>query len=321
MMTVTIHEGGRTRKADRFDPSWIGASGVSVWVDLTDPTSEDGAVLSRDFGFHELAVEDALTEAHQPKVESYGEYIYLILHGIGFEAAQHRLTAHDCDFFLGSNYLVTVHDSASQSIPGVAAICLRNDRVFEEGPASILHRIIDAMVDHYRPEVDKLEESLDAIEEQIFEVADARDTTRRILEVKRDVAALRRVILPQRDVVARLARREIPLISEEMSFRFRDVHDHVIRVADEATLFHDRVTSLLEAHLSNVSNRLNEVMKVLTIFATIFMPLTVLTGMYGMNVPLVHFPGGDNAQFWWILGIMLGCGASMLWYFRRRRWI
>ncbi len=184
-----------------------------------------------------------------------------------------------------------------------------------------MHRIIDTMVDHYRPEVDKLEDRLDEIEESIFENADAREITRRILELKRDVASLRRVVLPQRDVVGRLARREFPQITEEMSYRFRDVHDHVIRVADEASLFHDRVTSLLEAHLSNVSNRLNEVMKVLTIIATMFMPLGVLTGMYGMNVPLVHFPGGEGAQFWWILGIMVANCGLMLWYFRRRRWI
>jgi magnesium transporter len=273
------------------------------------------------FHFHELAVEDAMAAVHYPKVETYDGYLYLILHGIDFQASQHRLATHDYDFFLSSNYLVTVHDSSSRSVPEVYASCLRSDRVFAEGPTSIVHRIIDTMVDHYRPEVDKLEDKLDEIEESIFANADARDTTRRILELKRDVASLRRVILPQRDVVGRLARREFPHISEEMSYRFRDVHDHVLLVSDEATMFHDRVTSLLEAHLSNVSNRLNEVMKVLTIIATMFMPLGVLTGMYGMNVPLVHFPGGEAIQFWWILGIMVANCGLMLWYFRRRRWL
>jgi magnesium transporter len=322
MMTVIVEQDGRTRQADRLDPAWIAAdSGVNLWVDLTDPTPDDAAILREVFRFHELAVEDATSAVQYPKAETYAGCLFLILHGIDFQASQHRLATHDYDFFLGPTYLVTVHDAASRSIPEVVSICLRNDRAFAEGPTAILHRIIDAMVDHYRPEVDKLEEKLDEIEDSIFKNADALDTTRRILELKRDVASLRRVILPQRDVVGRLARREFQAISEEMSYRFRDVHDHVIRVADEATLFHDRVTSLLEAHLSNTSNRLNEVMKVLTIIATMFMPLGVLTGMYGMNVPLIHFPGGEGVQFWWILGIMVANCGLMLWFFRRKRWI
>ena len=143
----------------------------------------------------------------------------------------------------------------------------------------------------------------------------------RILDFKRDIASLRRVVLPQRDVVGRLARREFPQISEQLAYRFRDVHDHLVRLSDEAMYFQDRVTSLLEAHLSTVSNQLNGVVKVLTVIATIFMPLTVLTGMYGMNVTLPRLPGGDRLQFWWVFVLMLGVSAVMLLFFRRRRWI
>ena len=128
-------------------------------------------------------------------------------------------------------------------------------------------------------------------------------------------------MLPQRDVVGRLARREFPLISEQLAYGFRDVHDHLVRLSDEAMFFQDRITSILDAHLSAVSNSLNQVMKVLTIIATLFMPLTVLTGMYGMNVNLPHLPGGVDAQFWWILGIMLAMSGGMLAYFRQKRWI
>ena len=116
-------------------------------------------------------------------------------------------------------------------------------------------------------------------------------------------------MLPQRDAVGRLARREFPLINEPLAYRFRDVHDHLVRLADEAMFFQDRITSILDAHLSAVSNQLNSVMKVLTIIATMFMPLTVSPGMYGMNVPLPHLPGGEGAQFWWVIGIMLAISA------------
>ena len=189
-----------------------------------------------------------------------------------------------------------------------------------EGPGMLMYRIVDTMVDNYRPEVEKLSERLDELEDEVFEKPDTQ-LARLILNFKKDISSLRQVVLPQRDAVGRLARREFPLISEQLAYGFRDVHDHLVRLSDEAMFFQDRITSILDAHLSAVSNQLNQVMKVLTIIATLFMPLTVLTGVYGMNVPLPHLPGGEGAQFWWILGIMFIMSGTMLVYFRRKHWI
>ncbi len=185
-----------------------------------------------------------------------------------------------------------MHNGTSRSIGRIGEICGRNERVLGEGPAALLYRIVDTMVDNYRPEVDKLGDRLDSLEKEVF--ARPKSTlVKRILDFKRDVSSLRRVIMPERDAVARLGRREFSQIPEQLSYRFRDVYDHLVRLSDEAVYFQDRISSLLDAHLSNVSNQLNSVMKVLTIISTIFMPMTVLTGMYGMNVPLPHLPGGD----------------------------
>jgi magnesium transporter len=150
-----------------------------------------------------------------------------------------------------------------------------------EGPMALMpHR--RTMVDHYRPEVDKLEERIDQLEETVFDAGETRATNQEILDLKRDVASLRRIILPQRDVLVRLGRREFPQISEEIAYRFRDVYDHVVRISDDALLYHDRLAAILEAHLSNVSNRLNEVMKFLT---TGHLHAHDGSGkMYGMNV-------------------------------------
>jgi magnesium transporter len=321
LITVHVHEGGSTRAVDRVDPAWLApGSDAVVWVDLNDPTEEESRILADVFQFHELAIEDAIAETLHPKVESYGTYLYLVLHGIDFQAAEHRFQTVDVDFFLGPNYLVTVHMGLSRSIDKVREICGRNGPVLAEGSAALLHRIIDTMIDNYRPEVDKLADRLDELEEEVFEGADAA-LARRILEFKRDVISLRRVVLPQRDVVARLARREFPFISEPVAYRFRDVHDHLVRLADESMQFADRVSTLFEAHLAMVSNQLNGVMKVLTIIATVFMPLTVLTGMYGMNVDLPHLPGGEPVQFWWVIAIMLALSFGMLGFFRRRGWL
>jgi magnesium transporter len=122
-------------------------------------------------------------------------------------------------------------------------------------------------------------------------------------------------------VISRLARRDFVDISTEMSFRFRDIYDHLVRIADDATFFQDRITGMLDAHLSNVSNRLNEVMKVLTVVATVFGPPTLLASIYGMNMPLPQLPGGEHAQFWWVTGLMVAMIVAMLTVFRRKRWI
>ena len=321
MIRVYKHEAGSTSCLDAVDPAWLlPDSGVVVWVDLDQPTPEEARILTEVFHFHELSVEDALSEIHHPKIESYGEYLYIILHGIDFKAREHCFRTRDVDFFLGQQFLVTVHPGISRSIGRVGEMCSRNSRLLSEGPVGLMHRIIDTMVDNYRPEVDQLNERLDKLEREVFSRPDAI-LGRRILDFKRDISSLRRVVLPQRDVVGRLARREFSNISEQMSYRFRDVYDHLVRLTDEAIFFQDRVTSLLDAHLASVSNQLNGIMKILTLISTIFLPLTVLTGLYGMNVPLPHLPGGDGAQFWWVMAIMATLSGSMLYYFRRQRWI
>ena len=176
------------------------------------------------------------------------------------------------------------------------------------------------MVDNYRPEIEELGERLDELEEEVF----AHSTpalAKKILDFKADVSSLRRVVQPQRDVVGRLARREFPFIDEQISYRFRDVHDHLVRLADESMFFQDRITSLLDAHLTTVSNQLNTVMKVLTVIATVFMPLTFITGLYGMNVDLPHFGLGGERMFWVLMVLMMTVTGGMLVYFHKRGWI
>jgi magnesium transporter len=321
LITIFKHRAGTTTCVEHVDPAWLGpANGIVLWVDLSAPTPEETKILRDVFHFHELSIEDAVSEIHHPKIESYPEYLYLILHGIDFRAREHCFRTLDVDFFLGANYLVTVHPGVSRSIGKISDICGRNHSALSEGPAALMHRIIDAMVDNYRPEVEKLSDRLDKIEKEVFLHPDP-SLARRILDFKRDVSSLRRVVLPERDAVGRLARREFPIISEAMSYRFRDVYDHLVRLSDESMFFHDRIGSLLDAHLSTVSNALNAVMKVLTIIATLFMPLGVVVGLYGMNVTLPELPGGPAVQFWWVMGVMVAMAGTMLWFFRRRGWI
>jgi len=321
MHTVLVRREGRVEQPTAVDAVWLRPeAGEIVWVDIQQPDATDQALLRDVFRFHELAVEDALAEIHHPKIEAYDGLLYTILHGIISSPDRVGFVTQDIDFFLGPNYLVTVHHETSRSIEAERTACLRNPDLLGDGPVVLFHRLVDRMVDHYAPEVDALEERLEDLESLVFDDPEV-NPIRDLLQLKRDIASLRRVTLPERDAVGRLARREFPQISEALAYRFRDVHDHLVRLADEAVFLQDRVTGLLDAHLSNQSNRLNRVMKVLTIIATIFMPLTVLTGVYGMNLVLPDFPGGQAAQFWWIVGLMLVTSGLMLWFFRRMRWM
>lgn len=323
MLTVLVRSGGRVTTTDKVDPAWLRPdSDAIVWADLVNPTPEEGKILSEVFRFHELAVEDALAESHHPKIEAYDDYLYVILHGIDFETTRKKrgFSTRDVDFFLSERYLVTVHDGRSRSIAAVRDVCLRNGDVLRDGSAGLMYRIVDTMVDNYRPEIDRLEQRMDKLETEVFTHA-RHDMIRTILGAKRDIVSLRQVVQPQRDVVGRLARREFRMIDTQAGYRFRDVYDHLVRLSDESLMFQDRATSLVEAHLSSVSNQLNTVMKILTVISTIFMPLTFITGLFGMNVALPHFGLGDDALFWALLSFMLALVGFMLWWFRKREWL
>jgi magnesium transporter len=246
--------------------------------------------------------------------------LYVVLHGINFRAESDQFDTHDTDFFLTREFLVTVHDGKRRSIEQICKLCLDNDMVLREGTVALMHRIVDRMVDHYRPEVDELEARLDQIEEAVIETP-SNELTRQILAIKRDISAMRRIVLPQRDVVGRLSRREFEIIDQEMSYRFRDVFDQLVRMSDDAIIFQERVTGILDAHLASVSNQLANVSKVLAAFAVMLGPLTIVTSMFGMNVTLPPLPGGEQAQFWWIAAAMAAMTGVAYAAFRRKGWL
>jgi magnesium transporter len=306
--------------ADRVEPEWLTPSATTtVWVDMAGPTDAELAQLNDVFHFHPLSIDDARSALQFPKVEQYPGYLYAILHGIDVMKPRQEISTRDVDFFVGHSVLVTVHDGSSDAITELLKACSRHERLLAEGPMGLFHRIVDSMVDNYRPSIDALEHRIDTLEDEAY--AGRESMVPRVIRVRHELSSARRVLIPQRDAIGRLARREFPAISDEMSYRFRDVYDHVVRVTEETLLFQDRVTGILEVHLAAVSNRLNQVMKVLTVMSTIFLPLTVLTSMWGMNVPLPHFPGGAEVQFWWVGGAMAALSAIMLIVFKRNGWL
>jgi magnesium transporter len=321
VISYYVQRNGSTERLDSVEPDWLRpGSGVLVWADVQVPTAEDGVVLRDVFKLHPLAVQDALDWLQHPKVETYPGLLYVVLHGINFKSETDEFDTHDTDFFLSREFLVTVHDGQRRSIEEICKLCLTNTLIMREGTVALMHRIVDRMVDHYRPSVDELEQRLNAIEDAVIETP-SNELTRQILTIKRDISAMRRIVLPQRDVVGRLSRREFEIIDQEMSYRFRDVFDQLVRMSDDAIIFQERVTGILDAHLTSVSNQLASVSKVLAALAVILGPLTIVTGAFGMNVLLPILPGGERTQFWWIVGGMGLITAAAYYAFRRKGWL
>jgi len=197
MITVFAHRNGVTEQAAKFDRAWLTpASDAIVWVDLAAPSIPEGLILSDTFAFHRLSVEDAMSERQYPKAEAYDGYLYVILHGIHFQKGDKRFRTHDIDFFVGPNYHVTVHDRDSGTLQEMRNHATRNPRILGEGPVALLHRIVDGMVDSYRPEMEKLEDRIDDLEKQVFDRPDP-SLVRSILDEKRQIAGLRRIVTPQ----------------------------------------------------------------------------------------------------------------------------
>jgi magnesium transporter len=321
MITYFVFRGGVTQQVQAIDPAWLKpGSEVRVWADIEEPTAADAEVLRSVFNIHPLAVQDALETLQHPKIETFPGLLYVVLHGINFKPESDEFDTHDTDFFLSREFLITVHDGERRSIQQICRLCVDNELVLREGTVALMHRIVDRMVDHYRPEVDELEERLDTIEEQVIE-APSHELTRDILTMKHDISSMRRIVLPQRDVVGRLSRREFDIIDQEMSYRFRDVFDQLVRLSDDAIIFQERVTGILDAHLASISNQLALSSQRLAAVATIFGTLTVITGIYGMNV---RFPGMDERSawpFWGIVALMVGVTLAFLVVFRRKRWL
>ena len=244
MITIHLHRSGQTEQATSIDRAWLApGSGVYLWVDLASPSIPESLVLSDTFAFHPLSVEDAMSGRHSPKVEAYDGYLYAILHGLEAQPAGQGVDTYDVDFFVGENFLVTVHDGRSAALDELRQHCARTPKIVGDGPVPLFHRIADAVVDGWRPAMARLDESIDALETAVFEKP-APPVVRDVLTAKREVASLRRVLAPQRDAVARLAHRDFVDISTEMSFRFRDLHDHLVRLVDDAALCDDRLAGL-----------------------------------------------------------------------------
>ncbi len=290
-----------------------------TWIDLADPTpEEEKETLERLGGFHPLAIDDCRSLTHHPKVDEFPGYLFVIMHGILPVKAGEEFDTLKMSAFLGERYLVTYHRDAIGSIDRTLEHCRANPPAFLRGPDNIFHLIVDDLVDAYLPVLEQMDDALDAIEDEVF-LRPSNQTLQKILRMKKDVMRMRRISTHQKEVLNRLSRGEFALVTEEERIFYRDVYDHLVRVADLAETYRDLISGTLDAYLSVISNRMNEVMKTLTIIATIMLPLSLVAGIYGMNfkfLPELEWPFG----YFFALGVMAAIASGMMLYFRKKGW-
>jgi magnesium transporter len=293
------------------------ADAGTVWIDFD---CEEQATLEQLLGplqVHPLAIEDMVQQINRPKVDNYGSYLYVVMHSARWEQDD-KVTLREIDILVGERFIVTYHDGTTRSVASAHEVLPRRPEILAKGPAEMLHFLLDVLVDHYLPIMDQLADEIDQLEHLVFRAAD-REAHSRILRLKRGMAALRRVVGPERDTVLALTRDEFRPIPAEVRPYLRDVFDRLARVNDLLDSFRDEVAGLLELHVSVVSNRLNQVIKVLTVIATLGLPLTVVTSYYGMNF---HFAAYDwKYGELYVLGLLVALVGVTWWILKRRRWL
>lgn len=294
-----------------------------VWIDLTAPTeAEYMQVLEGIFHFHPLAIEDTIQDVHVPKVDDYGSYLYLVFHTFALGDERMDIESREMDIFLGANYLVTGHSRNSRTIDEMWAVDYHREHGLARGTAILLYEMLDRQLDSYSPLLDEFEDHVEELGDVIF-TASVRDDNRilnDILTAKTSALRLRRIMLPQREVLNRLARGDYGVIPHDAQIYFRDVYDHLVRFSDLVESMRDLVNSTTTTFLSITNNRLNEIMKVLTVISTIFIPLSFLAAVYGMNFR--YMPELDTPWAYPLVWVsFFAIAGGMLYHFRRRRWL
>lgn len=317
-----IEEGFKTEDL----PALLANANTLVWVDFLGETPAEieraKNVMLGVFKFHPLTIEDCLETRNQPKVEAFPDYIYFIVHGIKPEITNStNFATKELDGFLGNNFVVTFHTERFQSIKAVKQQIRNSTFVCRRGAAYLLHQILDQLVDLYMPVVDDFDDSINDLEERVFAMNKGSDAIlEEIMDLRRSVTRLKRISARQLDVLYRISHGEFPQIPENVLPFYRDVYDHLLRISDLSENYRDLVASLFDIHFSVVANKTNDIIKFLTIFSAIWLPLSFIAGVYGMNfenMPELKTRYG----YFVVLSIMALVTFTLLIYFWRKGWI
>jgi len=291
-----------------------------VWFDLAEPTQDDLQLLQTEFDLHPTAIEDAALVHERPKIESYDGYWLVVLHAATLEAE--RLVLHELAVFAGKNFVVTIRAHPVFPLDEIERRWLAKG-VLPHTSTGLLYVILDTVVDGYHPVANAYDERLVKLENRVLHAKrnPSQEVLREVLRFKRDLVRLRHAIVPMRDILGPMLRGEFTALDSSIAAYFRDVYDHTLRVTEQVDSIRDLLNSTLDIHLSSEAHRQGEVSKQLTIIATIFLPLTYITGFFGQNFGWMINHIVDARQFWWLgIGAQLVTLALLVLYFKRKGW-
>jgi len=294
--------------------------GRFVWVGLHEPDAEMLAEIQQEFSLHDLAVEDAAHAHQRPKLERYGNSIFVVLRTVHIDQATGGIDYGETHIFMGANYVVSVRHGGSLPYGDVRTRCEATPDLLIKGPGFVLYALMDFIVDQYFPLVDWFEDKLGELEDDIFRQTLTRETTERIYQLKRDLLEVKRAVAPLVDICNRLVRTDVTLIPDDARVYFRDVYDHTIRINEMIDTVRELLTTALEANLSLISVAQNEAMKRLAGWAAIVAVPTMIAGIYGMNfkfMPELEWPFGYPAT----MIVMVGACAFLYYKFKRSGWL
>ncbi len=297
------------------------ANGLT-WINLESLDSETVMDLSERFGWHPLDLEDVFSRRQRPKIDDYPEYLFGVLHFPRYDKAIQRLNAAELDFFLGPDYLVTLPNVELLPVTRLFRRCeedddFRND-LFAKGSGRLLYEVLDDLFDYCFPILDKIGYKLDSLEDDVFE-GRSEDIVRDISNAKQEIISYRKIIKPERSTLRLLERHVERFLPEELELYFDDIVDAAERIWDLLDNFKEVVEGLESTNESVISHRQNNILRILTVVSVVLLPLTLITGIFGMNV---RFPGFETVTAWWaILGGMVALAAGLIAFFRRKRWL
>ncbi|MDD4802613.1 MAG: magnesium/cobalt transporter CorA [Syntrophomonas sp.] len=298
----------------------IASPGSLLWIDLYDCSESELNYIGNIFDFHPLALEDCLQESPRAKIDKYDDYHFFVFHSLRyFEEAEEEdeISSIELDVFLGANYIVTIHPIALSAVGKVARVSLKNTELMNRGPEYLLYKIVDNIVDDSFPIIERLGERIDDLEDSIF----SKDVhiTEEILALKRTIILLRKVLIPQRQIFANIRGRYSFFVNEANVPYYLDLADNLNSILDTVNTYRDLVNSSMDTYYSILTGRTSEIITILTIISIIMMPLTVITGFFGMNV---DFPGREHPHMMWFILLGMFClSLSMVSFFRYRKWI
>ena len=288
-----------------------------LWLDVEDPAGPGLDDLAARYGFHPLAVEDCRNRPQLAKLDTFPDHLFLIANSIRYEPESGELEVREIDVFLGERFIVTVHEGPRRIVETVAERLGTDPQL--ENPAGVLYALLDTILDRFLPTLDRIGETIDEVEEGILEGNEAR-CVQRVFVLKRNLVAFRRAASAQRELLNSLSRRDVRFVPSELVIYFRDVYDHVVATMEMIESYRDLLSGMLDIAFTQTANRTADVVKALTIIATIILPLTLVTGWYGMN--MVGLPGAEHpAGIWVVSGGMAALTIGLLVFFRMKRWL